>query len=90
MWLPLDEGAYFERLEEQNFTPATESELHRAWHRENGVPLGQPGCPQDACHLPDDIDGEDQDQAVGVQQAEVVELHDREPVWLDNDFEPPF
>lgn len=29
---------------------ATESEAHAEWHRNAGVPMGQPGCPQDACH----------------------------------------
>lgn len=29
--------------------PATESEAHAEWHRNAGVPMGQPGCPQDAC-----------------------------------------
>lgn len=28
---------------------ATESEAHVEWHRNSGVPMGQPGCPQDAC-----------------------------------------
>ena len=30
--------------------PATESEAHAEWHRNAGVPMGQPGCPWDACH----------------------------------------
>lgn len=33
---------------------ATMSDAHREWHLNAGVPMGQPGCPQDACHLPDD------------------------------------
>lgn len=32
---------------------ATESEAHAEWHRNAGVPMGTPGCPQDACHPPD-------------------------------------
>jgi len=32
---------------------ATMSDAHAEWHRNAGVPMGQPGCPQDACHLPD-------------------------------------
>lgn len=35
---------------------ATESEAHAEWHRNAGVPMGQPGCPQDACHP---IEGDD-------------------------------
>lgn len=29
---------------------ATESDAHAEWHRNSGVPMGTPGCPQDACH----------------------------------------
>lgn len=39
--------------EEQTFL-ASESEAHAEWHRNSGVPMGTPGCPQDACHLDDD------------------------------------
>ena len=35
--------------EHRAFHYSTESEWHAAWHRENRVPIGQPGCPQDAC-----------------------------------------
>lgn len=37
---------------------ATMADAHREWHRNTGVPMGTPGCPQDACHLPD-LDPED-------------------------------
>lgn len=30
--------------------PATEAEAHVEWHINAGVPMGTPGCPQDACH----------------------------------------
>lgn len=33
---------------------ATMADAHREWHRNAGVPMGTPGCPQDACHLPDE------------------------------------
>jgi len=33
---------------------ATMDESHREWHRNSGVPMGVPGCPQDACHVMDD------------------------------------
>ena len=33
---------------------ATMSQAHAEWHQNAGVPMGTPGCPQDACHLPDD------------------------------------
>lgn len=29
---------------------ATMGDAHREWHRNTGVPMGTPGCPQDACH----------------------------------------
>lgn len=34
---------------------ATMSDAHREWHLNSGVPMGLPGCPQDACHA-DDMD----------------------------------
>ena len=38
---------------------ATEAEAHVEWHLNSGVPMGTPGCPQDACHdEPDDYDDE--------------------------------
>ena len=33
---------------------ATMGEAHAEWHRNTGVPMGQPGCPMDACHPVDD------------------------------------
>jgi len=35
---------------------ATMSDAHREWHHNTGVPMGQPGSPQDACHPPQDYD----------------------------------
>lgn len=35
---------------------ATESQAHREWHRNAGVPMGTPGCPQDACHPVEEYD----------------------------------
>lgn len=32
---------------------ATMGEAHAEWHRNSGSPMGTPGCPMDACHLPD-------------------------------------
>lgn len=29
---------------------ATMADAHREWHLNSGVPMGLPGCPQDACH----------------------------------------
>lgn len=36
---------------------ATMADAHAEWHRNTGVPMGTPGCPQDACH-PDEYDDE--------------------------------
>jgi hypothetical protein len=33
---------------------ATMADAHREWHSNTGVPMGTPGCPQDACHPIDD------------------------------------
>lgn len=50
---------YFDYADE--YAPmATMSDAHREWHLNAGVPMGQPGCPQDACHLPDDYDEPDE------------------------------
>jgi hypothetical protein len=39
---------------------ATMADAHVEWHRNAGVPMGQPGCPQDACHDDDrGLDPED-------------------------------
>lgn len=45
---------------------ATMSDAHSEWHRNAGVPMGQPGCPQDACdgdYYWDDEDPSDVDTA---------------------------
>lgn len=36
--------------DERHAMPATPGDAHREWHINAGVPMGQPGCPQDACH----------------------------------------
>lgn len=46
-----------EREYEERHAPlATESDAHAEWHRNSGVPMGTPGCPQDACHPDEDDD----------------------------------
>jgi hypothetical protein len=45
--------------EQDDYGPmATEADAHAEWHRNTGIPMGQPGCPQDACHPVDDYDDE--------------------------------
>jgi hypothetical protein len=52
---------------EHDYAPlATEADAHAEWHRNTGVPMGTPGCPQDACH-PDD---EAERHAVGTGQGQ--------------------
>ena len=38
---------------------ATMADAHREWHWNTGVPIGQAGCPQDACHPHDDYEQEE-------------------------------
>lgn len=41
---------------ENRYAPcATPGDAHAEWHRNAGVPMGTPGCPQDACHPIDDF-----------------------------------
>lgn len=48
-----------QREYEDRYAPlATMSDAHSEWHRNAGVPMGTPGCPQDACHPIDDYDME--------------------------------
>ena len=41
-----------------DWTPgvASPGEAHSEWHRNARVPMGTPGCPQDACHDDDELD----------------------------------
>lgn len=39
---------------EEETRMATMADAHAEWHWNAGVPMGQPGCPQDACHPVDD------------------------------------
>jgi len=51
-----DEQAWHEAQNEymERYAPmATMSDAHSEWHRNAGVPMGQPGCPMDACHPPE-------------------------------------
>jgi hypothetical protein len=64
--------------ERQNaFAPlATMADAHREWHRNAGVPIGQPGCPQDACH----VDDYDEDFGTPVRMAKCGHCKNRLPV----------
>jgi hypothetical protein len=47
----LSEAAHREYTDEMTGVTglATADDAHREWHRNTGVPMGQSGCPQDAC-----------------------------------------
>lgn len=51
----------------------TMSDAHREWHLNAGVPMGQPGCPQDACHLPDEWEPELASQTAIQENIRVLE-----------------
>lgn len=82
---------------DSDYSPmATMSDAHSEWHRNAGVPMGRPGCPQDACDpdwLDEDVYGP-QDVAPGAQPhpfAEHIVPADL-PSWIDPapELDPPF
>jgi hypothetical protein len=60
---------------------ATIADAHREWHINAGVPMGLPGCPQDACHVPE-FDTDEEGDAWFAQ----FPVRDTEPVIEE---EPP-
>lgn len=38
---------------------------HYEWHWNTGIPMGTPGCPQDACHYDDDYMYADEEPTYG-------------------------
>lgn len=51
---PANDATAWETEMQDRWAPmATMSDAHREWHLNSGVPMGQPGCPQDACHPPE-------------------------------------
>lgn len=57
--------------EHRDAPPATESEAHLEWHRNSGVPVGEP-CPWDAC----DPDPRDDDEVyVGLGDIDCAETY---------------
>lgn len=46
-----EQGGWERLADEDRFSQmATPGDAHREWHLNSGVPMGLPGCPQDACH----------------------------------------
>jgi hypothetical protein len=45
-------------MDERESRCATPGEAHAEWHLNAGVPMGTPGCPQDACHPIEDFEPE--------------------------------
>lgn len=75
----------YEAYMEERYEPlATMADAHREWHWNTGIPIGTPGCPQDACHYPDDLHGDEEDeQAWHEAQPEYQALY-FPPVDWDN------
>lgn len=57
---------------------ATEAEAHVEWNLNAGVPMGQPGCPWDACHLPDDHEDDQRDYAEEAFNQRILDTGDGE------------
>ena len=54
---PANDATAYETEMQDRFAPlATMSDAHAEWHLNSGVPMGMPGCPQDACHPHEDYD----------------------------------
>jgi len=64
---------------------ATEADAHREWHRNTGVPMGTPGCPQDACFGPDEWDGPDDYDDDGFRVEDDVLEHE---LWFGTPEKP--
>jgi hypothetical protein len=47
-----------EMEDERHAVLATPGDAHREWHWNTGIPMGTPGCPQDACHPVEDFEPE--------------------------------
>jgi len=56
--LERDEWEMRQIEDERHSHTATPGEAHAEWHRNAGVPMGTPGCPQDACHPIEEPDPE--------------------------------
>ena len=72
---------------------ATIADAHREWHTNAGVPMGEAGCPQDACHPYEDpfYGWTDEDFAQYDAEAEAVAPEDfGDDFYVDLDPEPPF
>lgn len=69
----------FDDFDDRYSQTATESEAHAEWHRNTGIPMGTPGCPQDACHGPDEYDEADIENAkAALDQGEASDPRDRD------------
>ena len=53
---------------------ATQAEAHAEWHLNAGVPMGQPGCPWDACHPVEDFKPDPQ-EGEGIRCAHCKSRH---------------
>lgn len=65
-----------EMQDERYSVLATPSQAHREWHQNAGVPMGTPGCPQDACHPVDEWEGFPFPTTSGVKCGNKASQHD--------------
>lgn len=66
----------------EDYAPmATMADAHREWHANTGVPMGQPGCPQDACHPFDDYEQEDPTPEMIAEAEAWRAAQEAEPAW---------
>lgn len=80
------EEDFWDDYHDRTSGPATMDGAHREWHRNAGVPMGTPGCPQDACH--DDHD-DDHDEWAS-EPGDPVPAPPIAAAPLGPDPEPPF
>lgn len=73
--------AEWEAENDRHSRPATISEAHAEWHLNAGVPMGQPGCPWDACHVDLHPDWEPEEDALWAHET----MEPREEPDLDPD-----
>jgi hypothetical protein len=70
---------------------ATMADAHREWHRNAGVPMGTPGCPQDACHPADDYDESDDEAAAWFARANQLRAKDGlEALEIPKELQPAY
>lgn len=86
---PWDVSDYEAEMQDRWEPQATMADAHREWHANSGVPMGQPGCPQDACH-PDDTYDAEREQAHWEQDADYMALYNPVDMGMYDDDPSPY